>query len=214
VARSGNTDQADLNTIVFIRREATRTRFDTNYTGNFGKLDGKQNVNNNLFNSRVDVFLTQRLFVTPASIELYSDEFQNINLRSTIAAGFGYDVLRGDVDWYVQLGAGYLQTNYGSVEPGQSDAEKSAAVIPNTTVEWDPTGAIETSFSYSATVSVPEVKNAFHHLVALMDVDVYGLLDFTFSITWDRVETPKPREDGSTPKPDDFRVSYGLGVDF
>ncbi len=214
VARSGNTNQSDINTLIFVRREATRTRFDTKYTANFGELEGERNVNNHLFNSRVDLFLTQRMFVTPASIELYSDEFQNISLRSTLAAGLGYDVLQGRVDWYLQLGAGYLQTDYKSVEAGQSDVEKSAAVIPNTSVEWDPTGAIETSFSYSATISVPETKNAFHHAAAVIDVDVYGILDFVFSVTWDRAETPKPREDGSIPERDDFRVSYGLGIDF
>jgi hypothetical protein len=213
VSRSGNTDQLDYNALVFLRREGGRTRFDTNYVGNFGKIEGVQNVNNHLLNSKLDAFLTQRLFVTPISIELYSDRFQNTDLRGTLAVGFGYDVLQSAVDWYLQLRGGYVRTNYRSVESGQDDVEDSGAVIPSTSLEWDPTSDIETSLSYTATVSVPEVENTFHHLVALMDVGVYSILDFTFSIAWDRVESPKPREDGSSPQRDDFRLAFGLGID-
>jgi hypothetical protein len=37
IGRSGNTDQEDLNSIVLLRRQATRSRFDIEYKGNFAR---------------------------------------------------------------------------------------------------------------------------------------------------------------------------------
>ncbi len=185
VSRSGNTDQVDLNSMLFIRREGGHTRFDTNYNSNYGKLEGNQSVDNQRLHSELDVFLSQRLFATPASIELFSDRFQNINSRTTLGAGLGYKLVQGALDWYVQFSGGYVHTDYRSVEPGQSETDDTAALIPSTSVEWDPTGIIETSLIYAATISVPDVEDAFHHLAALMDIELYDILDFTVSITWD-----------------------------
>jgi len=38
-ARRGNTDQSDVNSLVLIRREATRSRLDLTYTGNFSDVE-------------------------------------------------------------------------------------------------------------------------------------------------------------------------------
>ena len=215
VTRSGNTDQTDINSLAFIRRDGARTRFDVSYTANYGELSGARSVNNRFFSTKLDAFVTQRLFITPLAIDVSSDEFQNIDLRSTLSAGFGYDLVKmKKLDCHVQVAGGYVNTNYRSVAPGQDDPDESGAVIPGVNISWDPTEDIETDLTYDATITVPEVQNAFHHLVGLMSIDVYGLLDFTFSVAWDRAESPKAREDGSLPKRDDFRVSFGLGLDF
>jgi len=214
VSRSGNTNQLDYNALVLLRREGGTTRFDTNYAGNLGTVQDEESVNNHVVNLRLDAFVTRRLFVTPAWIELYTDKFKNVDLRTTLAAGVGYDVVRGKkLDWYLQLSAGYQQTQYVSVEEGEAGDEQTWVVIPNTLLEWDPNDDIETSLKYNATIGIPDVKNTVHRLVALLEVELTGALDLTFSATWDRNENPKARADGSVPERDDLQLSFGLGVD-
>ena len=215
VGRAGNTDQTDMNALVFFRRDAAKTRLDFNYAGNVGELNGEQNVNNHLGSATLDMFISRGVFVTPGGIELYSDKFQNIDLRLTAAAGVGVFVVRNKkTEWFFELGAGYLHTEYISVEPGQESIDNSASVIPITSFDWDPTDDVDLTLSYNATIGVPEVENTYHHLVGLFDIEIIGILDFTTSITWDHVENPKRRADGTIPNRDDLRTAFGLGLDF
>ena len=215
IARSGNTNQQDVNSILFLRRESSKTRWDTDYAGNFGELDGISSINNHLLGTTFRVYVSRGFFVTPGSLELFADKFQNIQLRTSVSVGAGYRLVnRASVEWFVELGGGYLRTEYVSVEPGANLVDESGTVIPVTSIEWDPTPDVETTLNYNATIGVPDPANTFHHLVALMDVDIWGMLDFTISFTWDRNENPQPREDGSVPKRDDFRTAFGLGIDF
>jgi hypothetical protein len=215
VARSGNTDQADMNTFINIRRRSPKLRFDNRYTGNFGKVDGTENINNHNLVSTLDALLTAGFFVTPATVNLFADEFQNIDVRLTLGAGAGYAIMRdGDVTWSVGLSLGYLSTGYVSVQPGQELTEKSGVIIPSTDLEWDLSGDIEFSLVYNSQVSFSGAKNTFHHAQAMISVDVWGdLLDLDWGFTWDHVQNPTANADGDVPLANDYRTSVGLGVE-
>jgi uncharacterized protein DUF481 len=215
VVRSGNTNQRDYNSILSLRRETGRTRFDVNGSVNYGTLESEKNIDNRQADAQLDVFLTKRLYVIPIAASAYADEFQNIDLRSTVSAGFGYDVVdKAKVDWTVGISVVSLPPNYSSVEAGESDVVEAGTVIPTTLLEWDPNGDIETSLDYRLTVNTETIKDAYHHMVALVDVDLTTLLDLAFSATWDHAETPRRDENGDLPKRDDLRISFGLGLDF
>jgi len=215
VGRTGNTNQTDFNSLIFLRREAARHRLDFNYNGNFGEVDSLQTISNHLANVKWDIYLSKGLFVSPAALELYSDKFQNIKLRTTVAAGLGWVFLEtGRAEWYIQLFGGYLRTEYRSVEEGVDPVDESGTAIPSTNLDWDPTPDLETNFSYNATIALDDPRNTFHHFEAFVDIDIYGMLDFTISFTWDRNENPQATEDGDVPKRDDFRTAFGLGIDF
>jgi hypothetical protein len=214
VARSGNTNQTDINTIISLRREADRTRFDVGYTGNFGELSGTQNINNHLANAKYDWYVARGFFVTPLALEYWADKFQNIDYRLTVAAGAGLDLYKKHgMDWYLQLFGGYLATRYLSVEPGADQEDESGTVIPATNFEWDITDDIEFDFNYNATIAIPQPRNTFHHAQGLLTIEFIGVLDLSLALTWDRNENPQPRADGSVPERDDFRTSFGLAVD-
>jgi len=215
VVRSGNTNQRDYNSILSLRRETGRTRFDVNGSVNYGTLESDKNVDNRQASAQLDVFVTKRLYVIPIAASAYADQFQNIDLRSTISAGLGYDIVdRAKIDWTAGISVGYLKADYRSVEAGESDVVEAGTVIPTTQVEWDPNGDIETSLDYRVTLNTDTIKDAYHHMVALVDVDLTKLFDLAFSATWDHVETPRRDENGDLPKRDDLRISFGLGVDF
>ena len=215
VSRSGNTDQVDYNALGSLRRDGALIRLDLRYTGNFGKLAGFENINNHLGSARVDAFLSRYVFITPLALEFYSDRFQNIDLRTSISAGVGfYLVKRSKLEWFIQLGGGYLSTRYRSVSPGESIQDDTGSLIPVTSFEWDVTPDVELDVDYNANLSVQDVEKLFHHFVALLTIENLKFVDLTTSVTWDHVADPKPRENGSVPKKDDLRTAFGVGIDF
>ncbi len=214
-ARAGNTDQQDLTTILRIKREATSSRLNVGYQGNFGEVSGERTIDNHVANTDFNIFISRKVFVTPAAVEYYADKFQNIDYRTTIGAGGGYYFFRqGRIDWSVGLGGGYQATRFLSVEEGQDQKEETGTVIPSTTLESDVTKDIELNFNYGSKIGVPDPKSTTHHLTALFTVDfLKDIFELSTSFTWDRVENPKARSDGSVPQKDDFRLAFGFAVD-
>ena len=215
IFRSGNTDQDDFNSIVLIRRQATQARVDLEYKGNFAKTNEVETVNNQLASAKFDYLITKGFFVTPLSGQLYADRFQNIDLRSTLAAGAGYYLYRrSNLEWRLGLSGGYTHTNFASTEASEPATEENAVVIPATNLEMDISKVLELSFDFNAQVTLPDAKGTIYHTFLLFSFEWTSLLDFDVSFTWDRVETPKADADGNVPEKDDLRVSFGLGLDF
>jgi len=216
VVRSGNTDQADLHTLLFLRRQTTRTRFDVNYTGNYGAVDSAQTINNHDATAKFDLLISSGFFVTPASVNLYADKFQNIALRTTVGAGLGYFITRKKkIEWNVKLTGGYQSTRYVSVEEGEDEGQSGAVVIPATSLDIDLTGSLELVADYSATKDLSGGKNNFQHASLLFTLDAFGdILEVSLSFTWDHTANPQPAADGTVPISDDYRSAFGIGIDF
>ena len=213
--RSGNTNQTDLNTAVKIRREATSSRIDLDYNGNYSEVDTAQTVNNTRIAAGWNIIITRGFFVSPLIGEIYADEFQNIDVRGTIGAGLGVFVVRNStIEWSLQLGGAYRNTQYISVEPGEPTFNATGSVIPGTVIEWDITGDIDLDFNYNAQIGVPDTKDTTHHVQAYFSMDLFGdIIDLTANFTWDRIENPVTNAEGITPERDDYRLAFGIGVD-
>lgn len=214
-ARAGNTDQQDMNAIVRIKREATRSRLNINYDGNFGEVDSVQTINNHRGAINVNIFISRKFFVTPAAFDIYADKFQNIDYRTTIAAGGGYYIFRqSKIDWSVGLGGGYQVTRYLSVEAGTDQVEKSGAVIPNMKLEADVTDDIELVFEYKSIIGAKDSKTTNHHTMIFMTIDFFReIFELSLGFTWDHVNDPRATAGGYVPKRDDYRLVFGFGVD-
>jgi hypothetical protein len=214
IARSGNTNQADFNTIVLIRRQSTRTRLDISYTGNFSEVNDQQTVNNHLGSLTTNWLITKGFFITPLGGSVFSDKFTNIDLRWSVGAGLGYYLIRkSGLDWYVQLGGGYQETQFVSVEAGEDSKASSGTILPATSFEMDITKDLDLTFNYDSQITMPYNKGTIHHTFALLSYELTSILDFDISANWDRVENPKATAEGNVPKKDDFRIAFGLGVD-
>ena len=59
-----------------------------------------------------------------------------------------------------------------------------------------------------------EVGETLHHAVSTLSIELTKRFDLDVSFTWDRISQPKVGEDRVQPKPDDFRLIVGLGMDF
>jgi hypothetical protein len=213
--RAGNVDQKDYQAMVILKRAHPKSLLSFNYTGNLGEVSGEENVNNHRVALAFDYLITRNFFVTPFQGDLYSDRFQNIDTRGSAGAGLGYFVKRGSpFEWSINLAGGYQSTTFESVEPGQDLEESSGSIITGTAFEWDITGDIDFDFLWQGNFATSGSVSNFYHTQALFSLELTDVLDFDVSFTWDRVEDPTPREDGTVPEKDDFRTGVGLGLDF
>lgn len=214
-ARAGNTDQTDLNTILKIKREATRSRLNIGLQANYGEVSGNQTINNQAANIDFNIFMSRKIYITPASVEYYADKFQNIEHRLTVGAGGGYYLFRqGNIDWSLGIGGGYQMTRFISVQAGENLDEDTGTIIPATIFESDITKDVELDIKYSSNIGVPDPKTSTHHITALLTVDFFrDIFELSTSFTWDRVDNPKRREDGSIPENDDYRFAFGFAID-
>jgi hypothetical protein len=159
--------------------------------------------------------VTSGFFINPLTLKFFRDPFQNIDLKLTIAAGLGYDAMRGgDLELSFGLSGGYQETRYVSVQADQADRERSGAIIPQLELDWELTGNIDFFLTYNAQVGVPKVENTFHHARTAVSFDLLGdVLDLEVAVNWDRSENPRPNAEGLVPKRDDVRTSFGIGLD-
>ncbi len=212
---SGNTEQNDFGSKVFLKREAIRSRIDLRYQGNVSTVDEVETINNHRVNAEWKIFLSRRFFLTPVKLEFYSDNFKNMDLRSTGSVGAGYFMSRSSTaDWYVEAGLGYEDTRYLSVLPGEEDSEGNASVPLRTTLEMDLTDNIELTAEYGIQVGIGDDTNSIQHTFILFEFDLIGDVDFTASFTWDHMSRPKENAEGVTPKKDDVAMAYGLSMNF
>jgi putative salt-induced outer membrane protein YdiY len=213
--RTGNTEQKELATRFFVKREATRSRYSIEYRGDFSEVSGVENVSNHKGNALLDLFVSRRFYITATQYEFYADKFQNIEYRNTLGVGLGYYIFRkSGIDWSIGIGGAYQGTKFLSVEEGQEPVERTGSVIPSTDMEWDITDDIEWELEYSSRLGVPDIKTSSHHAASHLSVDFYkDIFELTFSIIWDRVDNPKAFEDGTVPKKDDVKMVVGFGID-
>jgi hypothetical protein len=52
-----------------------------------------------------------------------------------------------------------------------------------------------------------------HHARATLEIELTRRLDLDISLVWDRIEDPKPEDDGRVPDQDDFYFFFGIGFE-
>ncbi|MHC4954306.1 MAG: DUF481 domain-containing protein [Planctomycetota bacterium] len=214
--RQGNTDQVDANLTFRLRRRAPKNRQSLDYVGNFGKLNGVENVNNQRLTGSWDIFTSRRWFITPFGFELFRDPFTNIDLRTTPAAGGGYHLFlkgldRKGIDWDLTLLIGYRITEFSS---GSGPREETATLVPGTKIAWDVTEKLELDFKWDLQLGLEDVENTNSNLELTLSYDLLKDLDLDISFLWYYVGKPRPNDDGTFPDSNDFRLIVGIGWDF
>jgi putative salt-induced outer membrane protein YdiY len=214
-ARSGNTDSAESNIYFRARRQTLDTRFVGTYNGNYGELDNIENVNNHRVDAKYDVFLSRVFYMTPLSLQLYRDPFQNIDLQATPATGVGFHVIdRGDMTWDLEPAIGYRYTKFESVEAGEDKRTTTGAFIARTFYEMDITSKTDLTVDYSVSLGFSTPHNNIHHLMAKTTYELTDTLDIDLTFAWDRISDPTPDSDGVVPKKNDFRITMGIALEF
>jgi putative salt-induced outer membrane protein YdiY len=213
--RAGNTDQVEYNAQAHLQRRTPATRLSLDYIGNVSRIDDTESANNHRVNSEFDLWLSRRFYLILPFAEYYKDPFQNLKYRLTGGVGVGYDIIdRPGLEWNITAGPAYQYNVFESAAPGEPTSKGAAALAFGSRFDWDITRRIELLLEYRGQYTSREVGETTHHSVATLSLEVTKRLDLDVSFVWDRISNPKIGADGTAPKPDDYRLVVGLGIDF
>jgi len=213
--RAGNTEQADLVTKAKLERRTPITHLELEYVGNFSKLDGVENVNNQRLTQSFDFFLTRRLFLRVPQAEYYRDPFQNIDARLTAGGGIGYYLIdTPKIEWLMAGGPGYRYIRFDTVQPGEPETETTPALLLQSSFEIELTKRTDLELDYQLIIANEASGGATQHAAATVEIDLTRHLDLDLSLIWDRINNPQTAAGGAVPEKDDFRLNLSLGVKF
>ena len=198
-----------------MQRRTPATRLSLDYIGNVSSADGAESANNHRVNTEFDLWLSRRFYLVLPSAEYYKDPFQNLEHRVTAGVGVGYDLIdRPNLEWNITSGPAYQYAWFDSAEPGEPTEKGAAALTFGSRLTWDITHRIKWILEYRGQYTSREVGETTHHGVSTLSLELTKRFDLDVSFVWDRISNPKVGSDLVEPKPDDFRLVVGLGVDF
>ena len=213
--RSGNTDQVDYTARLGAQRRTLSNRIGFDYLGTNTEIDTETTSNNQRANLGWDLFLTRRLFVNVVGAEWFRDRFQNIQDRWTLTAGLGYELVdTSKTSWRASAGPAWQSTRFVSVGEAEDDTTDGGALRIGTRLDHELTGDIDLYFDYNAYFTSERNGSYNHHLDTGISFDLIGDLDANVAWVWDRIQDPRPLEDGTVPEQDDYRLIFGLGWSF
>jgi putative salt-induced outer membrane protein YdiY len=211
----GNTDVVDTTVEVRTVRRTARSRINLDFIGRYNVTEGEEVANNQRLSLNWSRFVSDKLYYSPIFFEWYHDPFQNIDHRETYGAGVGYEVVNTKtIEWNVAAGPGYQRVTYDSVEAGTENPEDTPALIAGTTFDADVTKWLEFYYEYRFQVVKEELGRYNHHMLGSIETDITSLLDFDVTLIWNRIENPRPDEEGVVPEKDDYRLTVGLTFDW
>ena len=211
----GNTNQFQLSTKYRIRRQTAKTRLSIDGNGNFSILSDVQSANNHNITATYNIYLTQRFYVTPGTINFYSDPFTNIGFRLTPGAGLGYKLIdKKHYEWEVATGLQYQYTQYKSVSEGESPSLSTAAAYGNTSFEGELTDRIDLGYRYRIDTTIRDIANYTHNMQCSFSYEITDIFIFDVTFYWDRVNEPAADDQGIVPVKNDFRIVFSSGVEF
>lgn len=112
---TGNTNTKAVNAVSRVTVQAHRQRLYLEGKYNYGEADGAVTARNWLFQLKYDYFLTEKFFLNTSNM-LEHDRFQNLQLRTTLGAGVGYQFLNtGEISFSSTTGLAYVDEDYTSV---------------------------------------------------------------------------------------------------
>lgn len=218
--RQGNTDQIDYTARVNIKRRGSTTRFLMDYIGNISKTNGGdgslvETINNHRLNASYDYYKTRYFFYTPVFAEYYRDPFTNIDSRVTLGAGLGYTVIDdGRTELSFSGGPAYVKTEFVSVSAGENTSESTPAAVLRTNYDLELTKTIDFIARYNIQVGNEASGGYTHHIILTVESEITGALDFDTSFIWDRTTHPTQAADGTSPEPNDYRITFGISYTY
>jgi hypothetical protein len=212
--RSGNSDQTDFTSSAKLQRETPLTRGRVSYETSYSATEGNDITNNRRLSGLFAYYVTTKFYVAAPIGEVYTDKVRNIDLRGTIAAGVGYDVVdRPKVEWSVLGAAGYQRSEFSDVVVGDPTTAEDAALLFQTTLEADPYKDVDWDTEYQLAAVVTDWDKTSHHFSSKFSFEVWGPFDLDVTFTWDRIVEPEEEADGERPQSDDFQLTLGVSLE-
>jgi len=212
--RGGNSDQTNYSTAANARRRTAGSRFSIDYLGIFNNTEGIETTNSQRISSYYDIFKTRKFYWRPVFGEYFRDPFSNIENSVTVGTGVGYHIIdTSKTEWDITPGLAYQYTQNVSVEAGQDPSNSTPALVVGTVYDTELTKMIDFNARYKFNIVNQESGKYTHHAVAALEIELTDKLDLDLSLVWDRIQDPKPKDDGRVPEQDDFYFFFGIGFE-
>lgn len=117
--QDGNTETKNISAGALAVRRSDNDRFLMNFLYNQSEDNGQRSAENAYGQLKYDYFLTPKWYLY-INVDALADEFSDINLRTSIGPGVGYQVWEGE-DKSLGLEAGVSYTNEDKVEGEDTD---------------------------------------------------------------------------------------------
>jgi putative salt-induced outer membrane protein YdiY len=213
--RSGNLSEVSNNTSLVLMREVPIARQRIEYLGNYGKLDGVVNKEDQRWSGQSDIFISRRFFVRVPDFEYFHDPQQNLNYRITLGLSAGYDlILTPRTEWQISIGPAFQWNSFDLVEGDADSKAESKALVVENRFETELTKRLDFICDYRGQFAGSSGGGNMHHTVSTLEFEIHKRLTLDFTLTWDRIAEPQTREDGSTPDSDDLQFITSLGIHF
>ena len=214
-ARRGNSSTVEANLRAGFKRRSSRSRLTGDYLGSFNETEGIKIAESHRANLTYDRQIRGRLFWRVVGAQYLQDVFQNLRHQGKVESGLGYTLLRTDKStWELSGGVGGSYIEYVSVAPDEEAFELSPSASIGTIFETELTSWIDFDVELRTTFLNEKSGRYQHHLLTTLSSDLVGDVDMDVTFVWDRVQQPQPREDGSIPERDDYRLIFGLSYEF
>lgn len=214
-ARGGNTETTDTTVMANLKRRTAASRFNAEYLANYSNTGETETANNQRLSGFYDQFLTAKFYWQVLAAEYYRDPFSNIDGQYSFSTGAGYDIIHtSKTEWGFNVGAGYQQQKYVSVEVGEDESSSSPFATVGTLLDHEVSKNLDFLFDYSLRVLNEENGRYTHHMLTKLSFDLFKDLDLDVSVIWDRIEKPQATADGSIPKQDDYQLIVSLAYEF
>ena len=213
--RNGNSAQQDYTATVNLQRRTSKSRLELSYLGRISSKDGVETANDHRVNEKYDVYLNRRFFWTPLFSEFYTDKFKNIDKQLTAGVGVGYTLLDDKkIFWSFSGGPAFVYTRYSAVDTATNQDSFSPALEISTQYEYEISKMTELKYNYKLTYTTDEAGKYKHHMVLVLENELFSWLDFDITGIWDYVKSPTASDDGTVPLKNDFQMIMGFGVEF
>lgn len=131
----GNTDEAFASLSADFQARSKRHRFTLGGRYNYGETDDEITTRNALGRIKYDFFITKALYAYAQAL-FESDDFQDLNLRSAMGAGLGYQIFDTErTSLFFEAGVSYFNKDFETAEDesyasGRGSVGLNYAIVP------------------------------------------------------------------------------------
>jgi len=185
---SGNTNTDQFHGDVEVVARSEKNRIILGAEGNKAKTDGTETESNWLAYLGYDHFVSKKWYAY-ASSSAENDKFKDINLRTTLGAGAGYQFFETDqTNLSMELGASYVNTDYIDAEDSDYPAARWAMNLTQKLFE----SKMEFFNTDSLHVSLDNSDNLFLRTRTGLRFPLVARMNSTIQYNYDYDDNPSP----------------------
>nr|WP_086940097.1 DUF481 domain-containing protein [Thaumasiovibrio occultus] len=210
----GNSENTEISGKFSGTRTTYLSRTSINYSGVLTESEGETTARNHRLSSSYDIFRHARQVIRPIQVDLYHAPLQNIALQAKVSSQLGYEVVdTSNQSWELFAGPSWQFTQFEDVAEGLADSESSLGATFSSVYEYEMTDSVDLKHSYELTIANQRTGGLLHRNLLAFNVELTNTIDLDIDFVWDRTENPTPDSTGNVPEKDDYRLTFGIGVE-